>query len=51
MRVILLEDEAKVRGYLLESFEREGFTTLSFTSVPISATTFDGKNRRRYRRA
>ena len=34
VRVILLEDEAKVRGYLLESFEREGFTTLSFANVP-----------------
>ncbi len=34
MRVILLEDEAKVRGHLLESFEREGFTVLSFSTVP-----------------
>jgi DNA-binding response OmpR family regulator len=32
MRLVLLEDEAKVRGFLLESFEREGFTTISFSS-------------------
>lgn len=32
MRVLLVEDEAKVRGFLLESFEREGFTTLSFST-------------------
>jgi DNA-binding response OmpR family regulator len=33
MRIMLLEDEAKVRGLLLECFEGEGFNTLSFASV------------------
>jgi two-component system copper resistance phosphate regulon response regulator CusR len=28
----LLEDDAKVRGFLLESFEREGFTTIPFAA-------------------
>jgi DNA-binding response OmpR family regulator len=32
MRLFLVEDVAKVRGFLLESFEREGFTTLSFSN-------------------
>ena len=31
---MLVEDEAKVRGFLLDSFEREGFTTVSFATVP-----------------
>lgn len=32
MRLVLLEDDAKVRGFLLESFEREGFTTIPFAA-------------------
>jgi DNA-binding response OmpR family regulator len=32
MRLFLVEDEAKVRGFLLESFEHEGFTTVSFSN-------------------
>jgi two-component system copper resistance phosphate regulon response regulator CusR len=31
MRVLLLEDEPKVRGFLLDGFEREGFATISFS--------------------
>ena len=30
MKILLLEDENKVRSFLLETFEREGFTTYSF---------------------
>ena len=44
MKLLLVEDEPRVRGFLLDSFEREGFTTVSFTNFDDAKDYLEGKN-------